>query len=283
MGCKNSLQMKKYTKKKLSRGARVNFHLTHLNAQFAPLSENLTKMKPYKTFMHLEPGSYILTHSDQALTIASAALNISREKLHAHPDFHLVKGEGSIGIDVIREIGYILRMRPAASSYKIFLIEEFHLATEEAQNAFLKMFEEPPEYAYIFLITPYIDRLLKTVVSRAQIIEESRIKNKESRDLTLQSKDYKLKPLFEMSIGERFLWLDSLLKGIENKHEAQRTLLALIDQFLLETVKQAKERKIAVEALESFKDAKKKIEQGFPNPKLLVEKFLLELYEHSDE
>ena len=151
------------------------------------------------------------------------------------------------------------------------------MATEEAQNAFLKTFEEPPEYAYIFLITPYIDRLLKTVLSRAQIIENP--KSQITNPKRIPNYNFKLQNLLKMNIGERFLWLEEILKGLEDKSELRRTLITLVDQFLFKGVELAKKGECPIEALHSLKEAKWKIEQGFPNPRLLVENFFLTLKE----
>ena len=230
-------------------------------------------------------GSYIFLHQEEVLEISSSKLNVQKGRLLAHPDFYLVTSERSIGIDVIREVGYFLRIKPIASQYKILVIENFHLATVEAQNAFLKTFEEPPPYAYIFLVTPYIDRLLKTIISRAQVITgisnfETRISKLNQNSLTseasvLRRQKFKIQNLLNMNIGERFLWLENEIKGLEDKVKVKVRLLEIVNAFLNEGLLLAKEGRVNLDAVEYLKEATWKIEQGFPNPKLLMEGFLV--------
>ena len=218
----------------------------------------------YTLHMKLFPGSYIFSDIDLVFDASCFTLRVTREKLTQHLDFSLVTGEGSIGIDAIRQSAQFLRSTPSVAQYKILVITNFHLATKEAQNAFLKTFEEPPTYAYIFLVTPYIDRLLKTIVSRAITI--SKVKTQKSK---LQLKSQKLEELLKLSLGERLLWLEQVLKKIDKKNDLKTELLNIVDVFLTSGV-----TKKNLQAIEYAKEIKWKIEQGFPMPKLLVEGLL---------
>ncbi len=86
-----------------------------------------------------------------------------------HPDFiPLMQPEDkkSIGIDQIRtQVIQEAYVRPFHSGHKVFLIEGTEL-TVEAQNALLKILEEPPVYAVFILLTTVPDKLLKTIRSR---------------------------------------------------------------------------------------------------------------------
>jgi DNA polymerase-3 subunit delta' len=72
----------------------------------------------------------------------------------------------SIGIDMIRHVTDVLSKHPFEGRRTIVAVFEAHLATAEAQNALLKLLEEPPPSAAIVLVTEYPDRLLPTVLSR---------------------------------------------------------------------------------------------------------------------
>jgi len=218
---------------------------------------------------NLIPGSYIFSELNPVLDASCYKLQVTGEKLPSHPDFRLVREEGSIGIGDIRSIGQFLSTRPLASSFKVVIVEQFHLATLQAQNAFLKTFEEPPSYAYIFLITPYIDRLLKTIVSRAQVMGSSKFKVKSEK---LQFKVKSFPEIQSMNIGERILWLERLLKSKEKGSDTKADLLSLVDELLISSV--AKQN---VAAIEYAKEMRWKIEQGFPNPKILMEGFFIVL------
>lgn len=86
-----------------------------------------------------------------------------------HPDvIRLVREkENSIGVDEIRtQINADVAIKPYNGKYKIYMIEDAHLMTAQAQNALLKTIEEPPEYVIIILMTSDRERLLPTILSR---------------------------------------------------------------------------------------------------------------------
>ena len=74
----------------------------------------------------------------------------------------------SIGINLTRKIAEALSKQPYEARHTVVLIFEAHLMTIEAQNAFLKLLEEPPPSAVIVLISEFPDRFLPTVLSRCQ-------------------------------------------------------------------------------------------------------------------
>jgi DNA polymerase-3 subunit delta' len=74
----------------------------------------------------------------------------------------------SIGINLTRRIAEALSKQPYEGRHTVVLIFEAHLMTTEAQNAFLKLLEEPPPSAVIILISEFPDRFLPTVLSRCQ-------------------------------------------------------------------------------------------------------------------
>ncbi|MGN1059606.1 MAG: ATP-binding protein [Clostridia bacterium] len=88
----------------------------------------------------------------------------------AHPDLiclEIPADKKSIGVEAVRE--QLIKeayVRPFSSARKVFLIENGELMTAEAQNALLKILEEPPEYAVFLLLTTAQSRLLETIRSR---------------------------------------------------------------------------------------------------------------------
>ena len=77
------------------------------------------------------------------------------------------------GIDNFRQIISEIAYPPTEGRYKVYIIDEVHMLTPEAFNAFLKTLEEPPEYAVFILATTDPQRLLPTVLSH-MISAESR-------------------------------------------------------------------------------------------------------------
>jgi len=75
------------------------------------------------------------------------------------------------GIDQIRELREMVRYAPAASQYKIVILDEAHQLTGEASNALLKTLEEPPERVVFILATTRAEDLVETIKSRAQLFQ----------------------------------------------------------------------------------------------------------------
>lgn len=71
-------------------------------------------------------------------------------------------------IDDIRELNEATKYAPVSSRYKIFIIDEVHMLTKEASNAFLKTLEEPPSYVKFILATTDPLKLPVTILSRTQ-------------------------------------------------------------------------------------------------------------------
>ncbi len=88
-------------------------------------------------------------------------------------------GNGSIGIDAVREIRNFLWQKPNASSRRTLIIDDAELATTEAQNALLKITEEPPVSSLLILITSDIESILPTIASRLPKIYFGTVPEKE--------------------------------------------------------------------------------------------------------
>jgi DNA polymerase-3 subunit gamma/tau len=72
------------------------------------------------------------------------------------------------GIDEIRNLKESVRVSPASSKFKVFIIDEAHMLTKDAWNALLKTLEEPPAYVIIILATTEIEKVPLTISSRTQ-------------------------------------------------------------------------------------------------------------------
>ena len=90
-------------------------------------------------------------------------------KKHAaltHPDLIVVGESGQIKVEDIRSMNEELYIKPALSEKKIFIIKNADNMNQDAQNALLKSFEEPPGYAVIILLSENVKMLLPTIRSR---------------------------------------------------------------------------------------------------------------------
>jgi len=78
-------------------------------------------------------------------------------------------------VDDIRSLIDQVRIAPQVGNHKIFIIDEVHMLSQSAFNAFLKTLEEPPEHAVFILATTEKHKILPTILSRCQIFDFHRI------------------------------------------------------------------------------------------------------------
>ena len=79
------------------------------------------------------------------------------------------------GIDEIRSLRDQVRLTPTEARYKVYIIDEVHMLTAEAFNAFLKTLEEPPPRVVFILATTEPERLPATILSRCQRFDFHRL------------------------------------------------------------------------------------------------------------
>ncbi len=91
-------------------------------------------------------------------------------EVQASPDITITVPEKSISIEKIRELKTSIYQKPFSQKFKVHIIKEADKLTTEAQNALLKIFEEPPVHAIIILETPNLKNLLATLTSRAIVV-----------------------------------------------------------------------------------------------------------------
>jgi len=78
-------------------------------------------------------------------------------------------------VDHIRTLVEQVRFQPQQGEYKVFIIDEVHMLSQAAFNAFLKTLEEPPPYAIFILATTEKHKIIPTILSRCQIFDFKRI------------------------------------------------------------------------------------------------------------
>jgi len=78
-------------------------------------------------------------------------------------------------VEHIRNLIEQVRFQPQVGKFKVFIIDEVHMLSQAAFNAFLKTLEEPPEYAIFILATTEKHKILPTILSRCQIFDFKRI------------------------------------------------------------------------------------------------------------
>jgi DNA polymerase-3 subunit gamma/tau len=89
---------------------------------------------------------------------------------------HELDAASNNSVDDIRSLIEQVRIPPQGVRYKIYIIDEVHMLSQAAFNAFLKTLEEPPHYAIFILATTEKHKILPTILSRCQIFDFNRIR-----------------------------------------------------------------------------------------------------------
>ena len=90
-------------------------------------------------------------------------------------NIHELDAASNNGVDDIRELNTQVQIPPQIGKYKVFIIDEVHMLTTAAFNAFLKTLEEPPSYVIFILATTEKHKILPTILSRCQVYDFSRM------------------------------------------------------------------------------------------------------------
>ncbi|MCI8940873.1 MAG: DNA polymerase III subunit delta' [Dorea sp.] len=175
-----------------------------------------------------------------------------------HPDLILVRhGQlNSIGVEDIRtQVNNDIMIKPYQGPYKIYIIDDADMMTQQAQNALLKTMEEPPEYAIIFLLTENAEVLLPTITSRCVMLKLRNIKDtliKKYLMEKLQVPDYKADMCTAFAQGN--IGRAVLLAKSERFHEIREEAVNLLKNIremelseLMEAVRHIHTYKLEVE------------------------------------
>jgi len=88
---------------------------------------------------------------------------------------HELDAASNNSVDDIRNLVDQVRYAPQQGQYKVYIIDEVHMLSNQAFNAFLKTLEEPPKYAIFILATTEKHKIIPTILSRCQIFDFNRI------------------------------------------------------------------------------------------------------------
>ena len=98
----------------------------------------------------------------------------------ASMNIHELDAASNNSVDDIRALVEQVRFAPQAGKYKVYIVDEVHMLSASAFNAFLKTLEEPPPYAIFILATTEKHKILPTILSRCQIFDFKRITNNDT-------------------------------------------------------------------------------------------------------
>jgi DNA polymerase-3 subunit gamma/tau len=113
------------------------------------------------------------------------------------PDIIEIDAASNRGIDEIRDLREKVNYTPNLARYKVYIIDEVHMITKEASNAFLKTLEEPPPHAIFILATTEPHKVLSTIMSRCQRFDFHRLSQSSvisKLNLICEKEDIKIAP-----------------------------------------------------------------------------------------
>lgn len=137
-------------------------------------------------------------------------------------NIHELDAASNNSVDDIRTLVEQVRFAPQAGKYKVYIVDEVHMLSSSAFNAFLKTLEEPPHYAIFILATTEKHKILPTILSRCQIFDFKRITN-----------DDTIHHLQEIATKENIDADKSALHVIAEKSEGcMRDALSILDKIV---------------------------------------------------
>ncbi|MFA6404393.1 MAG: hypothetical protein WCW03_00065 [Candidatus Paceibacterota bacterium] len=221
-------------------------------------------MKTPRQLNVLNHHAYCLVGSD---TIHAEIISILEDK-------HKVKTKGNsdffeniyenFTVDDARELKSIHDIRPAIEGGKRYFIVSIRSITVEAQNALLKLFEEPGEYAHFFIIIPYQDILLPTVRSRMSIINDF------DREIQDQDSINQVKDFLNLSISKRLEFVKKLADDISKEKKTKKDAISFLDNLEI-CIRKEKGVKASFNCLENIEIARKYVGIRSPSLKMILE------------
>ena len=148
-----------------------------------------------------------------------------------HPDIIVVSKDKDtvLSAEAIREqVVDTMDIKPYSSKYKIYIIRDGEMMSEEAASALLKTIEEPPEYGIVIIITKSMEKMLPTIISRCVALTTKPVKEKDIHDYLVNnlgiSED---KATFAIEYGQGNLGKAILLASNEEYEGLVRSVIEL--------------------------------------------------------
>ncbi len=198
------------------------------------------------------------------------------DRIFFPPSSEREKTPSSLGIELVKNLQKKIFLKPLKSTHKIIVLNNAELLTTPAQNALLKIMEEPPENTFIILHTFNLNLLLPTIQSRCSII------NLYSDPIPLPQIDREKiqKTLLQLSsddIGVRLTNAEILSKNKNTAINFLENAILLKRVELLNRVKNDEPVSVLIRELECFQETQKILASTNTNPRLLLETLFLNL------
>ena len=202
-------------------------------------------------------------------------------------DFFIIEPDkNSIKVDAIRRLESEIYLKPTLASKKCFIINDADLMNESAQNALLKVLEEPPRYATIILVATNKEKLLGTIKSRVISINFNSLKDEEvlevlgrdfdkdiikyskgsiQRALALADENYisVANNLFESFLTKDFLKINSKVDEIKTDKNLKQNITNILEAIMLISYKKIRENtEYFINLIEIMNETNRNIEKN---------------------
>ncbi|MDP1707142.1 MAG: hypothetical protein Q8L30_01135 [bacterium] len=175
---------------------------------------------------HLRHHAFVIeSEAEEGIAVAQAW---AKEKLgmnaQANPDVIVLK-YGLLSVEDARRVSELAAGAPFVGDTKVVIITASR-AYHEAQNALLKLFEEPPKGAYLFLIMPTLGGLLSTLRSRVQALTQGAVSRSSKQEIPKEAEEF-----LKASKEKRSALIKKLASGKdeEDRRENREEALAIVN------------------------------------------------------
>ncbi len=183
------------------------------------------------------------------------------------------KNQNSIGIDEIKNLQIKIFLKPIRSEKKAIVIDDGDFLTIEAQNALLKVLEEPPGHTIIILNVENIENLLPTIISRCQIVtlqsDGVRFTDEEKKEIQELVANFST-----TKVGERLKLAEDLAKDKDKAIDVVGKLILMLREKMIEKNFDASQE---IKQIKSFQQLYFILKTTNVNPRFAIENTLLNI------
>lgn len=229
--------------------------------------------------------SFIVTSKDKTKRITYAQDFCAKKQIDRF-DITLIEKDQSeqstklsIGIEDVKQMQKKISLKPIKSPIKAVIIEDAHLLTTEAQNALLKVLEEPPANTILILGADAKEALIPTIRSRCQLIElEEALPKLTEKEKTSLAEFIASLP--EMTIGDRLKKAETLAKDKEKALAwLEKLIVVLREETINNVINPSTPLRVddPIHILQSFQTLHTTLKTTNINPRMAIEHTLLNL------
>lgn len=190
-------------------------------------------------------------------------------KTKGNPDFYHIT-EASFGVDSSRKLKDLHILRSSDGGRKIFLIE-MDAITHEAQNALLKMFEEPQAGTHFFIIIPSIELLLPTLRSRLSIHVVSNVSSVSGQSSASKDRyEKEAKTFLKLGLKEKIKFVDDLAALVSDEKATKQDVLGFLNGLEI-VIGQTALKKGQTKGIDAVLTARSYMQDRAPSIKQLLE------------